>query len=102
MAVLLRASVNVRHGASRVHGLASLPVPDTQVRVSAPAGAALSRSTIAARTILPGRTLRMVDPLWSDDGARCGLCERTALPIEGNFDRRRRSANSGRQGLLTL
>jgi len=36
VAVLLIAPANVLQGAVRLHGLASSPIPDTQVRVACP------------------------------------------------------------------
>src|ERR1041384_5875549 len=56
-AVLLMAPANVMHGAVRLHGLASLPTPDTQVRVAC----ALAGRTESPR---PAAAIRMAMPLF--------------------------------------
>src|SRR5262245_39483130 len=47
-AVLLIAPASVWHGAVRLHGLASLPTPETQVRVACACAAVAVTITIAA------------------------------------------------------
>src|SRR3989440_6183498 len=51
-AVFEIAPANVLHGAVRLHGLASSPTPETQVRVASPnaAGAAISAANANADT----------------------------------------------------
>src|SRR6185437_6513162 len=48
-AVLEIAPANVLHGAVRLHGLASSPTPETQVRLAC----AVARDTISKRTLVP-------------------------------------------------
>jgi hypothetical protein len=52
-AVLLIAPAKVLHGAVRLHGFASSPTPETQVRVACAArGAAEAKSIVVARSLL--------------------------------------------------
>src|SRR5262249_47491970 len=72
-AVFEIAPANVLHGAVRLHGLASSPTPDTQVRLAwACAGTVPSIGTQATPRVASNIEIRMVSPPLSTPGASCG------------------------------
>src|SRR5688500_1082196 len=73
VAVFEMAPANVLQGAVRLHGLASSPTPDTQVRVACALAAVLRQSTANAD---PNIIFFMIEaPTW---GVKCHLREHAA------------------------
>src|ERR1043166_6478673 len=101
VAVLEIAPAKVLQGAVRLHGSASLPTPDTQVRVAcAWAGAAYSERVSSAPTRAPERAMivRVNPPLLDPWATQCTRKRRPAASPPPRVSRRRRSLFSCGKG----